>query len=844
MSSWRAGLAAMLCIVLAHSVPAAAQPSDSAEAEADAAAEIVSGAADASNSPVEVSRLSGADRYETSLAVAQEFIRDVDGRVDAVVLASGREWQDAAIAASLAGGLDLPMLLVPIGGLRPDARSMLVEARVKLAIVVGAPSSIPDRDVDAVRRLGIRVERIGEADAVQRALAASELVGFDEAERDPAEAPDTEAADGGPDTVEGLARPRRPVRAVVLLETSAAEDAAVAATIAARAQIPLLFTTAESLSPRTAQFLSNHDVTHAIVVGSANALNANLHRETEARSAAVMGLGGSDVAGSAAAAAEFSSDDATGRFEMITRRDCTAGATQTIGVSTANAPWDAISAASLLGRRCAVMLHSDRGRLSTEANAVLYRSWQTGGFGALIVGGEAAVGPAVVAQVRVPELPLRVALMLDDAYSAERERPTEQTILVVSESGQSREYLRGSGLSEIERLVWSPQLRHLAITGVAGGVAGLFVLELASGELTRLTPRDQDHWVVYWPRPTWSPDGSRIAITVHIGDIDHAYEHVGTEVLIADIGTAKSQRLTSNTEMDEHGSWSPDGTRLLLRSAVLTHFTQHANFDAERLVALDVSTGEAVEYTHRGFVLDALWSPDGSRLAIGTYHAMYDDGYQRPWVQITPADGSTEGIVTNEEAEGVLFEWSPDGKHFAFARGTYYSDQLSLMDTADGSLTGITDHERWTSYPNPASASFRGWSPDSTRIVAVSGGHDQNVFYWVSSMTSFDVRKFTAMSLPIVHDYSKFRYGGFSPDGAHVVYASTDIAGLRSLIAVTDARAGTVTDAVLDVTAFKARLASGDEDDIYFVWPQLGWSKHGIYAVGTAEEVFWYREPG
>ena len=821
-------------------------PSESAAAQASASDQPTVDEAqindDAGNPAVEVSRLSGSDRYETSLVVAREFTREMGGYVEAVVLASGSSWQDASIAASLAGGVDLPMLLVPSGGLGPSARSMLADSGIRRAIVVGTHSSIPNQDVESLRRLGIRIERIGETEAVERALAAAGLVGFDESDDRSAGAPDTDVADGGPDTVGGLARSRGPARAIVLLQAGAPEDAAVAAVTASRAQIPLLLTSTESLSPQTAQFLTAHDVTHAIVVGPASALDVQLRREIESRGTAVVGLGGWDAVGAATAAAEFSADDSTGRFEMIARRDCVIDAPQMIGVSTVHAPWDALSAASLLGRRCAPMLLTDRGGLSAEANAALYRARHTGGIDALIIGGEAAVGPGVVAQVHAPELPVRAALVHADEGSAEQGRQASRTILIVDERGRSREYLRGSSVSAIERLVWSPQLRHLAIAGVVDGVAGLFVLELASDELTRLTPRNQDHRVRYWPRPAWSPDGSRIAVTVHIGDFDDAYEHVGTEVLIADIRTGKSRRLTSNAEMDEHGAWSPDGTRLLLRSAVLSRFTRSANFDAERLVALDVETDTVVEFTHRGFVLDALWSPDGSRLAIGTYHAMYDDGYQRPWIQITPADGSTAGIVTNEDAEGVLFDWSPDGEHFAFSRSSYYSDQLSLMNAADGSLTYVFDDQRWTSYPNPASPSYRGWSPDSKRIVTVSGGHDQNVGYWVSGMASFDVHDGPATSLPLAHDDSKLRYGGFSPEGTHIVYASTDVTDLESLIAVTDARLGTATDKVLDVTAFKTKLRIGEVNDFYFEWPQLGWSEYGIHAVGTTTEVFWYRD--
>lgn len=81
------------------------------------------------DSDVSVIRYGGADRYATSLLIAEAFAADAGGSLERVVLVSGERWTDAVVAAPVAGALGAPVLMTPPGELRADALEYLVVRR-------------------------------------------------------------------------------------------------------------------------------------------------------------------------------------------------------------------------------------------------------------------------------------------------------------------------------------------------------------------------------------------------------------------------------------------------------------------------------------------------------------------------------------------------------------------------------------------------------------------------------------------------------------------------------------------------------------------------------------------
>lgn len=69
------------------------------------------GAASAENSAASVTRYGGADRYETSLLVAEAVAEESGGSLSSVVLVSGERWTDAVVAAPVAGDLGAAVLM-------------------------------------------------------------------------------------------------------------------------------------------------------------------------------------------------------------------------------------------------------------------------------------------------------------------------------------------------------------------------------------------------------------------------------------------------------------------------------------------------------------------------------------------------------------------------------------------------------------------------------------------------------------------------------------------------------------------------------------------------------------
>ena len=128
-------------------------------------------------------RFGGADRYETSLGVAEHYAALHDDQLDHVVLVSGKRWTDAVMAASLAGLHGAPVLMMPPGELRRDAVDFLRKTGVTTAIVVGSESSEPmhgpgralsDTALSGLAELRIKVERVAGADRIGTGVAVAE----------------------------------------------------------------------------------------------------------------------------------------------------------------------------------------------------------------------------------------------------------------------------------------------------------------------------------------------------------------------------------------------------------------------------------------------------------------------------------------------------------------------------------------------------------------------------------------------------------------------------------------------------------------------------------------------
>ena len=169
---------------------------------------------------VEVTRYGGADRYETSLLVAEEIARLEGGRLEWVVMVPGNSWTDAVVAAPLAGKLGAPVLVTPSGELRADAARFLDRVEVTNAVLIGADSDtsgIGPGVVAGLEGLGIVVERVTGADQYETSVAVARRM-------------------GAPSYLEWSHR------GVILASGEVFADALVAGVIAARSPLPILLT--------------------------------------------------------------------------------------------------------------------------------------------------------------------------------------------------------------------------------------------------------------------------------------------------------------------------------------------------------------------------------------------------------------------------------------------------------------------------------------------------------------------------------------------------------------------------------------------------------------------------
>jgi TolB protein len=218
----------------------------------------------------------------------------------------------------------------------------------------------------------------------------------------------------------------------------------------------------------------------------------------------------------------------------------------------------------------------------------------------------------------------------------------------------------------------------------------IFAMDVDSAALRQLT-----HSTERDLRPSWSPDGSRIAFTRGSADAKRV------DIYLMGADGSNVTQITKTPKLREYGSvWSPDGTKLL------TTISDVSDMEGKTVEIAVVSADGSSRKTLTSNRLpdyDAAWSPDGSKIAFIQGRFEFSD------VMVMDADGSNTRKLTKAQAEHANPAWSPDGRRIAYTRGKNEVPAVWVM-SADGS-----DERQLTPGREPV------WSPDGEWIMFTDG---------------------------------------------------------------------------------------------------------------------------
>ncbi len=302
--------------------------------------------------PIQVIRVSGTSRYQTSVAASHEGFPT---GASAVVLATGADWPDALGGSALAGAVDGPLLLTHPDVLPAEVAAEVSKIGADTAYILGGTGAVSTGVESSLRRLGLTVIRIGGASRYDTAsLVAAEVIRL----LGPGYTGDVFVATGRD-----------------------FPDAAGAAPVAASLGWPIVLA-----NPATGAVNVPPAATRAVILGGTGAVPASV--ESALGSLFAQRLGGLNRYDTAALVAQLGVDHGM-HWDGV-------------GLATGTSFPDALSGGAMLGHEDSVMLLTRPDILSSEARAKLVANKRSvralhifGGTGAVSLSVESAARTAL-----------------------------------------------------------------------------------------------------------------------------------------------------------------------------------------------------------------------------------------------------------------------------------------------------------------------------------------------------------------------------------------------------------------------------------------------------------------
>lgn len=184
------------------------------------------------NSDLEVTRICGSNRYETSTKAAEKGWASSDY----VVIINGDNFSDALCALPLAKKYNAPVLLTSRDNLGKEALNEIVRLGAKHAFIIGGTGAVSDSIISQVNEKGIKsVERIYGNNRYDTAVKIAENMGV--------------------------------IDKVVVVSGENFADALSIASTAANKGMPILLTNKDTLPDEVSSYLLNKNISASYVVG-------------------------------------------------------------------------------------------------------------------------------------------------------------------------------------------------------------------------------------------------------------------------------------------------------------------------------------------------------------------------------------------------------------------------------------------------------------------------------------------------------------------------------------------------------------------------------------------------
>ena len=302
---------------------------------------------------------------------------------------------------------------------------------------------------------------------------------------------------------------------------------------------------------------------------------------------------------------------------------------------------------------------------------------------------------------------------------------------------------------------------------------------------TKAPGKDSIHWLMFRPLFLWGALPALAQSPRVNGKIAFTSDRDGnSEIYVMDADGSNQVRLTNNSVVDDHATWSPEGTKLAFLSQrasgefaifqmngdgtgkteiTLVNYQPPNNLgwdywsmswspDGRQITFQDrAATGEPSIYivnadgSSRRFLTNGVqpaWSPDGSKILFSNQPAFFFY-----WLFTIRPDGTgLQALPIAEDYVDTAPTWSPTGDRIVFQGWDWANWEDLVMASADG-----TNRQTFAygCYDNPGGicggANFPDWSPDGSKIVFCLDGYGYNVDpeIWVKNVTGDGLTQLT-----------------------------------------------------------------------------------------------------